>query len=222
VTKDFTEVEFNAAQCQQELERFRDLLASREYLSERKDIQPLFKECSYLTAYLGTTFRLNIGIAQQIATEFEIVGDCAADIVLGNREREFCFVELEDGDPTSVLVKKARSMKEWGPRLEHGFSQLVDWFYLLDDFKQTARFQKNFGYGHIDFVGLLLIGRNKGLDDDDMRRFRWRKHKVVVDSHAVVCMTYDDLYKDLQDQFDLYAAAFKVEAAAKPEAEASE
>ena len=105
-------------------------------------------------------------------------------------------------------------MKEWGRRFEHGFSQLVDWFYLLDDFKKTDRFQRNFGYGHIDFVGLLLIGRSKGWDDHDIKRFRWRSHKVLIDSHPVICMPFDQLYADLKERFDVYSVAFQTEAQA--------
>jgi hypothetical protein len=121
-------------------------------------------------------------------------------------------VELEVGGPDAVLERVgAKATKEWSRRFEHGFSQIVDWFCHLDDFKKTDRFHKNFGYGHIDFVGLLLIGRNEGLDADDKRRLRWRTHNVVVDSHFVVCMTYDDLYKELNDGYERYSAAFKVE-----------
>ncbi len=97
-----------------------------------------------------------------------------------------------------------------------GFSQVVDWFCHLDDFKKTERFHKNFGYGHIEFVGLLLIGRNEGLDADDIRRLRWRTHNVVVNSHHVICMTYDELYKELHDGFERYSEAFKAQAVPKP------
>ena len=182
-------------------------------------MQRLLKKSLHLTAYIGAAVGLNIGIAKQVAYEYALIGDYAADIVFGNRERQFCFVELEDGDPKSVLRKVGKkATKEWAPRFEHGFSQIVDWFCLLDGLKSTPPFQKNFGYGHIDFVGLLLIGRNEGLEDDDLRRFRWRKHHVIVDSHPVVCMTYDDLYNELNEVFQLYAAAFNVEAApASPE-----
>src|SRR5262249_27179911 len=203
-------VAFNPIQFKKELEQFRAFLESKKIFSER-DIQALFKASLHLTAYVGTTFG-NIGVAKQVAYEFQIIGDYAADIVFGNREKQFCLVELEDGNPNSVLEKVGKkSTKEWARRFEHGFSQLVDWFCHLDDFKKTDRFQRNFGYGHIDFVGLLLIGRNEGLDDDDIRRLRWRTHHVIVNSHPVVCMTYDDLYKELNEGYERYSAAFKAE-----------
>src|SRR5262249_44514714 len=135
-----------------------------------------------------------------------------ADIVLGNREKQFCFVELENGDPNAVLERVGKkSTKEWSKDFEHGFSQVVDWFCHLDDFKKTDRIHRNFGYGHIDYEGLLLIGRNEGLDADVLRRLRWRTHNVIVNSLPVVCMTYDDLYKEQKEGYERYSAAFKVE-----------
>src|SRR5437763_7142163 len=129
-----------------------------------------------------------------------------------NRDKDYCLVKLEDADPKSVQKKpRTKATKEWGKRFEHGFSQLVDWFCLLDGQKNTPDFQRLFGHGHIDFVGLLLVGRNSGLSQDDIRRLRWRKHNVVVDSHHVYCMTYDELYDQLKESFELHAAAFTVE-----------
>lgn len=210
MSKDFTDVAFNHVEFKKELDQFRALLNSKKILSER-EIQVLFKASLHLTAYIGTTFG-NIGVARQVAYEFQIMGDYGADIVVGNPERQFCFVELENGDSDSVLERVGKkSTKEWARRFEHGFSQIVDWFCHLDDFKKTDRFHRNFGYGHIDFVGLLLIGRNEGLDADDIRRLRWRTHNVIVNSHPVVCMTYDDLYKGLNEGYERYSAAFKAE-----------
>lgn len=209
--KDFIEIAFDAGLCRNELENFRLLLASKGSLSERGDLQPFFKQSRHLTAFMGDAVG-KIGVAKQVAYEYELFGDFAADIVTGNREKQFCFIELEDGDINSVLARVGgKATKEWSRRFEHGFSQLVDWFYQLDDFRKTDRFQKNFGYGHIDFVGLLLIGRNQEMDENDRKRLRWRTNRVIIDSHPMVCMTYDELYQELKDKLDLYAAAFKAE-----------
>jgi Domain of unknown function (DUF4263) len=210
MSKDFTEVAFSHVLFKRELDQFRDLLNSKKILGER-EIQELFKASLHLTAHIGMAFG-NIGVAKQVAYEFQIMGDYGADIVFGNREKQFCFVELENGDPDSVLERVGKkSTKEWSKRFERGFSQIVDWFCHSDDFKKTERFHRNFGYGHIDFVGLLLIGRNEGLGADDIRRLRWRTHNVIVNSHPVVCMTYDDLYKELNEGYERYSAAFMVE-----------
>jgi hypothetical protein len=196
MAKEFTEVEFDPARFKAELDSFRGLLESKAELGE-EEIRAFLQHSAHLTAAIGTTSG-NIGVAKRFAHEFPILGDYRADIVLGNSEHQFCFVELEDGKPDSVLKRvPGRATKEWARGFERGFSQIVDWFCQLDGFKHTPRFQDDFGYGHIDFVGLLLIGRAKGLEDDDLRRLRWRRHHVVVNSHHVFCMTYDDLYREL-------------------------
>jgi len=215
MSKDFTEIQFDAKRFQEELQHFGALLALKELVAER-EMQELLKKSPHLIAYIGTTIGIT-GIANQVAFEFEIFGDYAADAVFGTRDKTFCFVELESAGPDAVLTtfgKKAT--KEWSKRLEHGFSQIVDWFCHLDDFKKTDRFRRNFGYGHVDFVGLLLIGRTRGLTEDDLRRLRWRTHNVIVDSHRVFCMTYDDLYTELTAGYLRNLAAFRVEAGIPP------
>src|SRR5262249_36112010 len=91
---------------------------------------------------------------------------------------------VEDAGASSILKKvRGKATKEWAPRFDHGCSQLIDWFYALDDMRKTSAFTKHFGHGHIKFFGLLLIGRSDGLSEDDRIRLKWRTEKVVVDSH---------------------------------------
>jgi hypothetical protein len=88
---------------------------------------------------------------------------------------------------------------------------LVDWFYSLDDLKKTAKFAEEFGHGHIRFYGLLLIGRNAGMSDADRARLKWRAEKVLVDSHSVRCLTFDDLYQVLRQRMSYYPQASQFE-----------
>jgi hypothetical protein len=215
MAKEFKDITFSPVEFKKELEKFEALLKLKPILEEN-EIQDFFDNARNLTAYVGIGAGLGMSIAKQVESQLVLMGDFIVDIAFGTREKAFCLVELEDGDPKSVLTKvgpreKPKATKEWGRRFEHGFSQLVDWFCLLDGQKGTPDFQKYFGYGHIDFVGLLLVGRNEGLSQDDVRRLRWRKHHVLVDSHPVFCMTYDELYEGLKETFELHAAAFTVE-----------
>jgi hypothetical protein len=102
------------------------------------------------------------------------VGDFAADLVLGNRETGvFAVIEFEDGKPDSIFTRpRKKATTEWSRRFEHGFSQLVDWFAALDDFKKTDRFAKDFGHGHVTFIALLILGRSAGVTDHDRGRLR--------------------------------------------------
>src|SRR5207247_639988 len=137
------------------------------------------------------------------------MGDLAAGVVLGNQEKGVCCViEFEDGKPDSIFTKvKKKSTTEWSRRFEHGFSQLVDWFYSLDDFKKTERFAGNFGHGHITFFGLLILGRNAGLSESDRNRLKWRTERVRVDSHTIECLTLDDLYQYPEWRLSFYPQA---------------
>lgn len=210
--KDFEDIVFDPEKCRRELKEFGDLLESSATLSERRDIQPFFRKRKQLAAFIGT-FAPDIGPATQIAYEYPIFGDFAADIVLGNRDRgEYCLIELEDGGLDSIFTTvKNKSTKEWGKRFEHGFSQLIDWFYSLDDLKKTARFAKDFGYGHVKFFGLLLIGRSRGTSQADRSRLKWRTEKVLVDSHCIHCLTFDELYEVLGQRMSYYPKASKFE-----------
>jgi hypothetical protein len=101
-------------------------------------------------------------------------GDYSADLILGSKDKStFCVVEFEDGKPSSVFRKsRKRTTTDWSPRFAHGFSQLVDWFCTLDDFKKTDRFAADFGHGHIRFIALLILGRNAGVSGHERKRLR--------------------------------------------------
>jgi hypothetical protein len=193
--KEFEQVTFDPAKCRVELDALRILLDSKEHLSERRDLLPFFKTRKQLSALIGAHAG-TVGPAPLLAFEFPFLGDFAADLIVGDREQgEFTVIEFEDGGADSIFTRAGKkSTKEWSRRFDHGFSQLVDWFHALDDMKRTSRFAKDFGYGHVRFLGLLLIGRRAGLTQSELDRLRWRAEKVRVDSHTIDCLTFDDLH----------------------------
>ena len=198
--KEFIPIDFDPAQSRQELDRFRSLLASKHELSERYDVQPLLQECRQLMALIGVGIPRS-GPANRIAYEFPVFGDYVADIVIGDFERQcYCAIELEDARPNSIFHKlEGKATPEWGRRFEHGFGQLVDWFFSFDDHKNSAGFARHFDFGYIEFSGLLVIGRSGDLSDHDRIRLRWRSDRVTINTHRVRCQTYDELYGDLND-----------------------
>jgi hypothetical protein len=208
--KELESIKFDPDLCRRDLAAYSKLLQSRRELSEREHIQDFFKKRKQLSAFIGT-FAPNLGPASLLGYEFPFMGDFAADIVLGNREKGmFCVVEFEDGKLDSIFKKlPKKSTTEWSNRFEHGFSQLVDWFYCLDDFKKTERFAKDFGHGHITFLGLLILGRSAGVSNTDRNRLRWRTEKVRVDSHNIECLTLDDLYDTLKIRMSFFPGAYR-------------
>lgn len=212
MTKDLEVIAFNPTQCRKELAAFKKLLASQERLDERKDVLAFFKKHKQLAA-LMLSLAPGSGHANLIAFEFPFLGDFSADVVLGSRETStYCLVEFEGGKQNSIFRKvRNRSTTEWSPQYEHGFSQLVDWCYTLDDFKKTDRFARDFGHGHVRFVAMLVVGRNSGVSDSDRKRLRWRTEKVRIDSHAFECVTFDDLYDHLNARLGYYPELFELE-----------
>jgi hypothetical protein len=202
--KAFDAIEFDPQQCRKELDELLGLLNAKPELSERDDLLPFFKARPQLSAFLGTSIP-DIGPANRLAYEFSILGNFGADIVIDNFEqRTFCAIELEDARAGSIFHKApGKATPEWARRLEHGFSQLVDWFFSFDDHKGTAEFAKNFGYGHVEFFGMLLIGRSAGMSDHDRSRLRWRSGKVSINTHKIFCRTYDELYEALNRDWRL-------------------
>ena len=205
-------IAFEPAEFLQELQAFDVLLKSKADLLEMDDIRPFFKNSKHLTAYLGT-FALNIGVATEICFDYEFFGDFKADILVGSKqEKEFCVVEFEDGKQDTIFKKqKRRKNPEWSARFEHAFSQIVDWFYNLEDFKNTQGFSATFGPGHTSFTGLMVMGRSASLDDIKRSRLRWRTDTVSIGKHKVICITFDELHLALQRKFNLYSAGSKVE-----------
>ena len=212
MSKNLETIVFEPGKFKKELKGFGALLKSKSDLSETGDIQPFFEKSKQLSAYLGT-FSADIGPATELAFQFPFFGDFTADLILGNNKAgEFCVVEFEDGCQDSLFKKQpSRGNPEWSSRFEHGFSQLIDWFCSLDDCKGTKGFSRTFGFGHVRFIGLLIIGRSASLDDAKRSRLKWRTEKVLIDSHPINCITFDELHSLLQNRFILYEAASKRE-----------
>ena len=205
--KPFIEPVFNLNAFRDELQEFHSLLGSKAKLGER-EIQRFLKPKHQLTSLLGT-FSTEIGPADRIGFEFPVFGDFVADVIVGRKERgAYLLIELEDALPNSLFVKVGKkSTREWGRRFEHGFSQLVDWFRLLDDVKNTERFAGDFGRGHVSWEGMLIVGRSDELTDAERGRLKWRANRVTINGHKITCFTYDDVYTDLNRQLGYYTAA---------------
>ena len=209
--KSFEDHQFNLARCKQEVNELKKLLADSDELGETKHIRPFFRARKDLSAFIGS-YNSNIARFDQIAFEYNLFGDFASDLVVGDREKcAYNFVEFEDAGPNSLFVKEGgRAARAWSPRLEHGFGQIIDWFYRLHDFNKSDSCQARFGKRSIDFTGTLVVGRDQHMDDGERLRLEWRRRHVVVNSRAVFCVTFDELLDDLQSRLELYSRAAPV------------
>jgi hypothetical protein len=136
-----------------------------------------------------------------MAREYDLFGDFTCDFIIGSRKSRqpiYCMIEFEDAQQNSIFKKKpGKHTSEWSPRFEQGFFQLVDWFYQLDDMKQTSNFREKFG-SNPEFYGLLVIGRNQFLTQSERRRLDWISGNVLIGSSKLYCKTFDDLYEDMK------------------------
>ncbi len=190
-----TAVSFSIATCRSELKELADLLASKQELSENEDLRPFFRERSHLSA-LFASFNPQAAYYDGIGYEYDVFGDFRADVVAADVVRHaYTLVEFEDARPESVFCRTGRHAPEWAARFEHGFSQVIDWFYAIDDLKATGKFEERFESRDATFVGALILGRDGFLDRTDKRRLTWRTQNLAVNSKTIICMTFDDLYR---------------------------
>lgn len=203
--KTFLKFNFDILICQKEMAEFKNLLDSKPVLSERNDILPFFTKHRHLSAFLASYFT-NIVKFDRLAFEYQLFGDFACDLVVGDSDKgRYCFIEFENATDKSVFEKKAAKVTpEWGTRFEHGFSQIVDWFWKLDDMKNTTDLQSRFGRNLDQYFGMLVVGRNTHLEYREVARKQWRLNKVLIDSKDVFCVTFDELYVDLNEKLQRY------------------
>lgn len=203
--KTFKSLKFNYKKCMEELQEFKLMLDNKNELSEKEDISPFFKEKIYLSTFLGS-YVAGISNFDKYAFEFSIFDDFTCDIAVGDsKSNEYLFIELEDAAAGSIFQKNGnKSTLEWGKRFEHGYSQLIDWFWKLDDMVNTTDYKCKFGSEITNYQGMLVIGRDSFMEYKEECRLKWRRNKVLVDSKKVICVTYDELYKQLNDRLELY------------------
>ncbi len=82
-----------------------------------------------------------------------LFGDFACDLVVGHSaQNAFCFIEFEDAGPTSLFIQRGKRVtRDWSPRFEHGYSQIIDWFHKVDDMRRSDDLIARFGTRSISF-----------------------------------------------------------------------
>jgi hypothetical protein len=203
--KSFDNFQFELKKCKEELKNYENLLISKKELDESKDILPFFRKSKNLASLIGT-LNPNINDMDKLAFEYDIFGDFNSDLAIGDSiEKAYAFIEFEDAKKESIFKKiKTKSTKEWASRFDHGFSQIIDWFYKFEDMKKTETFEDRFNAKEIYYIGILIIGRTEFISSPERKRLKWREHSVLVNSKNIKCMTFDDLYDYLKRKITTY------------------
>jgi hypothetical protein len=193
------------ATCRRELARFRKLLDERETLSEAQDILPLFRDCKNLCLLLGEQ-SLQCRSADRLAYEYDLFGDFSCDLVAGSApHKEYVFVEFEGAEVDSAFKRVGpKARRDWSPRFERGYSQIIDWFCKLHDMEKSDEFEARFGARSVEYSGLLVVGRDRYFETGERRRWEWRRSFVVVNSKKIQCLTFDELLALLAERLTDY------------------
>lgn len=195
--------------CGQSLDNLEALLKNNREISEtgQNGLQEFFTSHPDLILLMGDCFFPGLSPAAY-QHEFSIIGEFRADFAVCNQlKSKFLFIEFEDAKKDSVFVTKSNGRTsisyEWSPRFEHGYSQVVDWHYRMDDLKRTFKFSEHFGQTDITYDGLLVIGRNEFLKEaNGANRLKWRKEKTIINSARIHCITFDELFEELRGRYN--------------------
>ena len=207
----FQDPGFDVERCRAELDQFDALLAANAGLSERDQVLPFFRARPQLTAFLGS-YNRNLASYDRLAFEFSLFGGPVADVVVGDGAKQaYCFVEFEDARAGSMFLQGDNPPRRWASRFNHGFNQIVDWFWTLDDIRERDAFEVRFGALTIDIAGLLVVGRDSGVAAEDRPRLVYRRRHVRVGLKPIYCCTFDELARELRLSLDVWSMAARAE-----------
>lgn len=191
----FIEHTFDIAKAQSELDKFKRLLDTNTDLKEREQVLKRFRDWPNLCSLFGK-FHGQISIADRIKLESPIEGYFRTDLTVKLAGTDhIALVEFEGASANCIFKPGDRTIDEWAPAFEKGFSQIVDWAWAIDEYRQTPLLRDAFDSERPDFIGILVIGRDTALKDATARsRWKWRSRNVLVGGGTVTLLTYDDLH----------------------------
>jgi hypothetical protein len=197
MSKELRPFALSLAQCEQDLGAFKALLDGKDELSEGNDILPFFRAHPHLAAMIGSSGQ-RLDQIDRACEELDLFGNFRCDWAAGYwHGRSYTLVEFEDARRNSVFAVGGKYTEDWGRRFEHGFSQLVDWFYAVDMYRDNPDFRQRFGGGPVRFSGVLVAGRRHFLTPSQVERLAWRRDRVTINTNQINFFTFDDLYDDL-------------------------
>jgi hypothetical protein len=202
----------DAEACRTAVDEFDKLLSSRDEIEESgpNGLLEFFSAHPDLLILMGDLLLPSLS-PTAYQKEFSILGEFRADFAVANKNKsKFVFIEFESAERESVFVQKGSSpgtiSYEWARRFEHGYSQVVDWHYRLDDLSGSSKFYEHFGHRNIEFEGVLVVGRDKFVQEaKGEERLKWRKEHTLINNRKLRCMTFDLLLSEMRGRLEFIA-----------------
>ncbi len=188
-------VNFSYALIKPAIAAFRLLLNTHHELEEKRDVQPFFKRHEELIPLLAELGRVSRSNVDEYEFEFDLWQDLVCDIGIGDsKSNTYCLIELEAAKRNSIFKNKPKNYPKYSDRLECGYSQIIDWFFKIDEMKNTSSIRRRFAGDYPRVNAVLIIGRSHVLDTDlERNRFNWRRDNTLIGAKNVNCLTYDEL-----------------------------
>ncbi|ELS30716.1 MULTISPECIES: Shedu anti-phage system protein SduA domain-containing protein [Pseudanabaena] len=153
---------FDINECDRQLQELQNFLATNPSIPETGEngLQNFFADRPNLILLLGYWhFGLEPSFYKPEVSLFN--NEFRADFVVADREKKkFVFIEFEDAMEDSIFKLKSRKSDlantsyDWASRYEHGLSQVIDWYYRMDDYERTNKFEEYFGHRHVSYTGV--------------------------------------------------------------------
>ena len=194
----FTSIKFDLKIADAELALFKGWLARAGFVGETAIVREI-KARPNMACLLASL--LGMPAPDLIRFELTLKGMFRTDLVLGNDAlRKFGLIEFEDATETSLFKGGTGQYRSWSPRIEHGFSQIIDWAWIRSDHPNDTVLVSAFG-GPIETSAYAVIcGRDDSLRDHiERKRFSHRRGSLKIEGHPAVILTYDEMVRSMED-----------------------
>jgi hypothetical protein len=181
-----------------ELTSFKAWLATAGFVGETRIVAEIRSRPHMACLLAGT---LGLSAPNLIRFELQMKGMFRTDLVLGNDGlRQFGLIEFEDAMPDSIFRKGTKQYRYWSPRIEHGFSQIVDWAWVRSDHPNDSVLVAGFGGRVVTSAYAVICGRTMSLrDDTEEKRFAHRRASLKVEGQPALVLTYDEMVRYMED-----------------------
>ncbi|MCD2317227.1 DUF4263 domain-containing protein [Sphingomonas sp. IC-11] len=194
----FDSISFNLTDADTQLTSFKGWLTGKGYVGETEIVAEI-KARPHMACLLAST--LGLEAPDMIKFELALKGMFRTDLVLGNHgSRKFGLIEFEDALENSIFKKGTIQYRFWAPRIEHGFSQVIDWAWVRQDHPSDTVLVNGFGGPITTSSYAVICGRDSSLRDDvERKRFAHRRSSLKVEGHPALVMTYDEMVRAMED-----------------------